>query len=555
MIMTGLWSGRRTATVLGRSGWVLAAVVVAGLCGTFLAVPGVAVHGEADEAGLPPDLNLVSRDAVAVVSIRLADLWNNDLAKGIREKMDKELKDVLGEWNKAMGLAPADIERLTLVFSEIRPGVEPMPVIIVGAAQPYDKAKVLANVAPDAKEEKRKDRTLYVGPKDNAIHFVNDRVFVVSSAEGVRTFLERPEPKKDGPLQSILARAAEKHAVVAGLVAEPVVKQLPGNLPAEAEPFKALLKTRTATLVVDIGGEVKADLHLSFGADQEAKAGKDALQAALQLGLMGLGHGIEVVAKEAEGTRGIVELLKSVETAAKQTKIEQKGSAVEIAAAVKLDMAAAGVAAAEAVQKVRQAAARIHSVNNLKQLALAMHNYHDATGQFPPQAVYDKNGKPLLSWRVLILPYIEGDQLFKEFKLDEPWDSEHNKKLLAKMPRVFAMQSQPANATETFYQAFTGKGALFDGKQGIKITDITDGTSNTIMFVEAAKAVPWTKPEDLTYDPDKPLPKLGNFFGKGFNAALCDGSVRFISAAIAEANLRALITRNGGEVLPMDFDK
>src|SRR5882672_4340583 len=70
--------------------------------------------------------------------------------------------------------------------------------------------------------------------------------------------------------------------------------------------------------------------------------------------------------------------------------------------------------------------------NDLKQLALAMHNYHSAYGQLPPAAVRDKNGKLLLSWRVLILPYIEQDNLFKEFKLEEPWDSDHNKKLIAK---------------------------------------------------------------------------------------------------------------------------
>src|SRR5262249_5499853 len=149
--------------------------------------------------------------------------------------------------------------------------------------------------------------------------------------------------------------------------------------------------------------------------------------------------------------------------------------------------------------------------------------YHDVNKHFPPQAVYSPDGKPLLSWRVLILPYLEKDDLYKEFHLDEPWDSEHNKKLLAKMPKTYAMPGrQEKEPTETFYQGFAGKGAFFDGKQGTKIVDITDGASNTIMVVEAAKAVPWSKPEDIPFDAGKPLPKLGGHFGGVSNAAFCD---------------------------------
>src|SRR5207302_1956982 len=92
-----------------------------------------------------------------------------------------------------------------------------------------------------------------------------------------------------------------------------------------------------------------------------------------------------------------------------------------------------------AVQKVRMAAGRTRSANNLKQMALATINYADAFGRAPAAAICDKNGKPLLSWRVAILPFIEQDNLYKQFHLDEPWDSDHNKKLLARMPNVYAL--------------------------------------------------------------------------------------------------------------------
>jgi hypothetical protein len=105
----------------------------------------------------------------------------------------------------------------------------------------------------------------------------------------------------------------------------------------------------------------------------------------------------------------------------------------------------------------------------------------------------------------------------------------------------------------TPYQGFVGKGAFFEGKTGISIADITDGTSNTIMVVEAPKAVPWTKPEDIPYDAAKPLPKLSRPGTPGFQAAMCDGSVRFISDKITEKTLRNAITRNDGNPLGDDF--
>jgi hypothetical protein len=198
-----------------------------------------------------------------------------------------------------------------------------------------------------------------------------------------------------------------------------------------------------------------------------------------------------------------------------------------------------------------QPAAKMKSSNNLKQMALAFHNYHDTYGTFPPATVYSKDGKtPLYSWRVAILPFIEEDKLYKEFKLDEPWDSENNKKLLDKLPKVYApVTGKPKDKTATHYQLLVGGGAMFEDKKQTRFADVTDGTSNTIMIVEAEEAVPWSKPADITYDPKKELPKFGGLFKEGFNAAFADGSTRFIKKDNDEKLLRALITRSGGEVV------
>jgi len=294
-------------------------------------------------------------------------------------------------------------------------------------------------------------------------------------------------------------------------------------------------------------------VRLTFEGEMDAKNGEKAAESALDLARAGLVLQIQEAAKQP-GFAGVRPLLESAQVALRAAKIERKGADVTASASAKLDLAKTGPTVLEAVQKVRESAARTQGANNLKQIALAMFNYQDAMNHFPAEAIYDKNGKPLLSWRVAILPYIEQQELYKQFKLDEPWDSEHNKKLLDQMPKVFAApeDEQALQSHETHYQGFVGKGAYFDGTKGVKIADITDGTSNTIMLVEAMNAVPWTKPEDVPFA-GKLLPWVGGLRDRIFQAAMCDGSVRAIPMTIKEETLRAAITRNGGEVLGPDW--
>ncbi|HEY1860753.1 MAG TPA: DUF1559 domain-containing protein [Gemmataceae bacterium] len=211
-----------------------------------------------------------------------------------------------------------------------------------------------------------------------------------------------------------------------------------------------------------------------------------------------------------------------------------------------------------AVQKTREAAARIQSTNNLKQIGLAMHNYHNTNGALPPPAIKGKDGKPLLSWRVAILPYIEEDGLYKQFNLNEPWDSPTNKRLLTQMPKVYAHASaDPAKTAAGFthYRAFVGPGAAFDPtlNRGTRFTDFTDGITNTILVVEAADPIEWTRPDDLPFSANGPLPRLGVGASSNFNVLLADASTRMLPTNISPQTLRAAITRNGGEVLGKDW--
>lgn len=212
-------------------------------------------------------------------------------------------------------------------------------------------------------------------------------------------------------------------------------------------------------------------------------------------------------------------------------------------------------------------------MNNLKMIALAMHDYAEAHGgRLPPAVLRDATGKPLHSWRVLLLPYLEHKSLYDKFRLDESWDSPHNIALLSSMPHEYSTPAAlPVEARaepfSTFYQVFTGKGTAFDGSEGLRLPqDFPDGTSNTILVAEAGQAVPWTKPDDLPYEADRPLPPLGGVFTgesrfslfgsnrvKGYHAVMADGSARFITSPTGEATLRDAITRNDGRPLGGDW--
>jgi prepilin-type processing-associated H-X9-DG protein len=206
-----------------------------------------------------------------------------------------------------------------------------------------------------------------------------------------------------------------------------------------------------------------------------------------------------------------------------------------------------------AVQAAREAARRTEDANNLKQLGLALLNYEDQHKSLPARAIFSKDGKPLLSWRVAILPYLEEGELYKQFHLDEAWDSEHNKSLIDKMPDAYKhpLFDEPG---KTLYVVPVGKGFVFEGTEGTKLASITDGTSQTAMLVEVSpsKAVIWTKPDDWTPSEASPTQGLGGLFAGGIvNVGFVDGHVDGIAIkTISPATFKAILTRAGGEPVP-----
>jgi hypothetical protein len=200
------------------------------------------------------------------------------------------------------------------------------------------------------------------------------------------------------------------------------------------------------------------------------------------------------------------------------------------------------------------------ATTNLRDIALAMHRYHDSHGKFPAAYTVDKQGRPLLSWRVQLLPLLGHEELYKQFRLDEPWDSQHNRTLIEKMPEVYRLpaagpygpaRTKAKESGQTNYVVPVGKETAFPGSNALGASDIRNGCADTIVAVEVddACAVIWTKPEDLTFDSAHPTETLAKLPQGGFWVALCDGSVRWIPKEFGRKNLPAAFTQAGGEAI------
>lgn len=334
-----------------------------------------------------------------------------------------------------------------------------------------------------------------------------------------------------GEIQIALAPTADQRRIL-----EEMIPTLPKEL--GSGPITVLTQGMKWG-VIGVELEPKSMLHVTIQASDAAAAKKLHTFANDALKLAG---------ENAEANPSIAKALGQVELKVADDRLISNLDVDQFAALVRPPITA-----------MRAAAVRSQCVNNLKQIMLAMHNFLDAdqSKAFPPAFRADETGKPLLSWRVLILPYLDQNELFKEFQLDEPWDSPHNKALISRMPVVFRCPELDAKSTaagKTTYLTPRGKGTMFPGATGTKIKDITDGTSNSIAVVEAGpdRAVIWTAPDDWEVEAAiRPETILKAHFG-GSNTGFGDGSVRFIRSTVKPEFLNRLLTISGSEVIATD---
>lgn len=222
-----------------------------------------------------------------------------------------------------------------------------------------------------------------------------------------------------------------------------------------------------------------------------------------------------------------------------------------------------------AMRSAPEAARRAQCVNNLKQIALALHNYQETYGTLPPAYVAAEDGTPMHSWRVLILPFLDHNDIYEQYRFDEPWDGPNNRKLANRIPTSYRCPSfgkddwsywsdSKKELFRTAYVVLSGDETPFPGPRATKFEEIRDGTSNTMMVVEVddESAVPWMAPRDI--DParfvsqhNQGKPEDKRHYG-GANFAFVDGSVKFIRSHTKPETLHALTTANGGEKIPAD---
>jgi hypothetical protein len=212
-----------------------------------------------------------------------------------------------------------------------------------------------------------------------------------------------------------------------------------------------------------------------------------------------------------------------------------------------------------AIDDARLAAQRDRSMYNLKNLQLAMLLYHDQHGGLPVAAghEYRVNGKVRRSehphsWRIDVLPLLDQQKLYEQYRFDEPWDSEANLKVLKQMPDVFRSPFDESDSTNTSYFVLTGPQTVFSKDKSVTYKDIIDGTSHTISIVESKRPMPWTKPEDIEYAADKPVPQLGGWETGRFLAAFMDGHIESLPADMNEKTLREFIAKDDRTPTPAE---
>ena len=318
---------------------------------------------------------------------------------------------------------------------------------------------------------------------------------------------------------------------------------MPWNMAASAT-FSPLWKD---SLALAVGAKLDNQLEIhAWTATRSAKSSEEWRRAA---------EAFKVFAQSAIKNTQAAPVLDIADCLLENLKFEQTEHEVRMETSVAFDKVKKfNIQALPYIVEGRQAAQRTQARTNMYVIALAMHKYTQANGHFPPAVLYGPDGKTPYSWRVALLPYLprwestEGaGKLYKQYHFNEPWDGPNNVKLLEKMPAVFRNPQEPTNAKNTSYFVLTGPGAIFDGKEGTVFHQIKDGAQSTILVVEAKQDIPWTKPEDIPYDPDKQLPKLGGYFDDSFIAAMADGSVHHLSDKVNQKVLHLLITKADGQ--------
>ncbi len=545
-----------------RIAWVAVLLLVISFClpaSSLSAADAPAPANNGSVTKLPVDLSFVPADSFGIIVLQPSRLMNAPELKMF------PLEILTAMMQKEAGLDPANIDQVVVVMDNLLQPRPPEPGIIFHLNQPVQPDKVFPPLMIGATEAMSGGKK-YFKPKNawqQAVYLPDNKTVVVAKEETLIKMMAATL-SATSPLHQ-RAKSLDTSAQIAAVFSLDAVREPLNQMLAQAPPLpppladmpKLLQLSSAYEMRVSLNGTMKVELlfhakdaasapEVEKVAKQAIDFGRQMLQGQMEQQFAKAKDPIEQAAgKYAQ--RIVTQMFETI-------KINRNGTDVTISSEQNFGLASLGTSAGlllPAIAKVREAAQRTASMNNVRQLLMAMIIYENVYRRLPSRAIFSKEGKPLLSWRVQILPYIEEEALYKQFHLDEPWDSDHNKSLISQMPTIFNSPAETAADGKTRYVVPVGKGTIFEGEKGLTLAQITDGLSKTILLVEVGpeKAVTWTKPDDMEYNPEKPLAGFGPISPTGFNIGFADGVIRRIMPTVDLEVLKAMFTYAGGEVV------
>ena len=524
---------------------VLACLGVWAVSGTFRDSqphgPEIGTNGAEPSAAIPDDLVLIHSDADAVVSLRVQRLLG-------REPLASIAQEQLFTPESRRQLAPFHLENIERIILAVEPDAL-RTQLALRYETPIDWDQFKADIAkrftsssePITYSEFRYRNTSILEANRGAYSYCKykNNVLLVGFRSRIAKILDQEASGGRVSLSDSFIRACRDKDVAIG-IRRSLVSQLVKLIGeheqqplGEVSDIFASIDTGDASPIT----EFDFQLTLTFPDEQLAAAGIGAAKSAV-------GELAQLLNRASPDSMNAI-LAGILTNALNKAEWDVEGTRV------KLDLRPTW-----SPQDVERLMARLKEARamnrvsvKLRRLGQAILAYHDKHRHFPPAALRSQpSGEPLLSWRVLLLPHLGEEDLFKRFKLDEPWDSPHNLQLVDFMPDVFL--ADQAQQGQTHFQVFVGPGTLFERDKETSMLSIRDGIANTILITEASEAVPWTKPEDIEFHGTAVLPRLGMPGSRGFLALYVDGRTRFLPRTISEEEtLRPMITRNDGRAV------
>jgi hypothetical protein len=503
-----------------------------------------------------------------------SDIKQAFVQNGAGDEWDKKEAESVQE----LGFSAFDVTSVTACVSEFSFKEPPKYVVILTTAKPINKANVFGYKLPTTPDSRGlyPHNTQQFTPKgpveklESYVHFPDDKTVALIHPDVVQKYLDGYAKNRNGwPMSADLSRAASANTMYLAVNFQKM-PQLPPELRGDpqAQEFSSLLAAQTLTLTGNLRGkEIALAGRATFPDASAAGKAKDSVQKLVGMAMTAVEGALDgkgPLGAELASTSAGKPVVQEAHRTLKDAKIEVSGSDVTLAASYKADFDFNKLVA-ELLKEERENTPKLIAKNNLMQIGLALINFGDANnGRIPifgvgpkGQVLANAKANTYLSWRVAILPYVEQQALYNEFKLDEPWDSAHNKKLIEKMPKLYAPAGNPGKPGYTHYQMVVGPGAM-PYPSVTYPRSFTDGTSNTIAVLEAANPVIWTKPDDVVVTAKDDFKvvrkKFGGQFPGGFHTVLWDGTVRFIPDTMSDRTLQLAINPTDGQNMPAEWN-